>query len=303
MDANCANCGSPEHHTGSCADSNRIHCCPRCLFSSIDGNGHTSPCFPQNTVSGFRSNVYAISPKTLFKLRVNDQCGTMFVLNGEIGKFVSVPNDILFSPATEGIFEFKKLNENVQMITYRGASVKRFSVILCVLNKNLWRMRARLVVTQYEGVLCFKMYKTMYKDENGCFRIADEFKNNTAMIIGMKSESDEIKFELRINTSDNGIQTAQTGYFGNVIYSQIIDKAIISPELLPQNAMRRIFPIELYEMSGRHVPVSSIRAQHVSAEVARCVEVFYPLDVSTKLSIFGIFFHFKFCLFSGIKRC
>lgn len=292
MNASCANCGSPEHHTGSCAQPNRIHCCPRCLFSSIDGNGHTSPCFPQNTVSGFRSNVYAISPKTLFKLRVNDQHGTMFILNAEIGKFVTVPNDILFSPATEGIFDFKKMGEKVQLITYRGASVKRFSVILCVLNKKLWRLRARLVVTQYEGLLCFKMYKTTYQDENGCFQIADEFKNNTALIIGMKSESEEIKFELRINTSDNGYPTAETGYFGNVIYNRVIDQVIISSELLPENATRRLFPIELYEMSGRHVPVSSIRSQHVSAEVARAVEIFSPPNVSTKLSIFEIFFHF-----------
>lgn len=132
MNPYCVNCGSDQHHTGSCPEPNDIHCCPRCLFTSLDGTGHTTPCFPRNTISGFRSNVYAITPKTLFKLRFNDPNGKMLVLNDDIGNFVNIPDDILFSPATEGVFQFlKTLDGNAQLVTYRAASVKRFSIILC----------------------------------------------------------------------------------------------------------------------------------------------------------------------------
>lgn len=211
-------------------------------------------------------------------MRVNDPKAKTFILNNEIGQFVTIPDVILFSPGTEGIFQFsKKFVGNAQLTSYRAASVKRFSIILCVLNQKLWRMLARDVCTQYEGVLCFKMHKTMYRDINGRYNL-----------VGVKTESEAVKFEIRFNTSDNGITMNEFGYAGNITYNRVVDKVLISTNLEPENATRRLFPIELYENSGRHVPVSSIRDQHVAAERDHVIAKFTRNDAVGTVLFFWI---------------
>lgn len=158
IEETCFNCGQ-NHATGLCSFPSILNRCPRCLVISLDGNGHSSPCYPINTVTSFRSDVYALRPAKLFGMRFAQ--GSIFSFDKAAGQFVEVTDDFqLISPATEGIFYSSKTNLGFRSIFYDAISVKRFSIMFAVRNQNRWRFRFRAILSASDGLLCFPMRKT-----------------------------------------------------------------------------------------------------------------------------------------------
>lgn len=274
----CINCGDENHRIDTCDEPNQVHGCPRCLFSSLDGSGHSSPCFPLFTRSGFRKDVHSVKPKAILKILLNEPDTALYVLDKEKGQFVQ-PGDgaTIVSAATEGLFEFDvKKGENTKfLITFMGASVKRFNIMFAVLNDGLWRLRHRCVLSPYEGLIGFKMHKTMYKNGNDRYTIFEEFKINSALVIGVKTAADSLNYRFQVNANESGIvnDTRFNGYEGNIVWNKRSDSVVISENLRPENAIRRLFHKDLYPRNGEHHDATSRQTQTVENEMLQQVNV------------------------------
>lgn len=193
----CINCGG-NHMTGSCDYPNFLHRCHRCLVTSLNGTGHQSPCYPENTVSCFRSDVYASSLIELFTIRFADTETNLFNFDNSNQEFSPLTDKFKYlSPSREGIFTASKTLTGNRTITYEASSVKRFSIIFAVFKDNRWRFRFRALFSPTDGILCFPMYKTFY-NQGRSLVIPDEFKFNTVLVIGLNSPNIEFKVNFKV---------------------------------------------------------------------------------------------------------
>lgn len=188
----CQICGGT-HETGMCGYPNFLHRCPRCLVISLDGTGHSTPCYPTHTVSSFRSDVYALSPTTLLAMRFPQ--GKVFSFDKANGQFIEVADDFkLLSAATEGMFYASKTDDGLRTIFYDAISIKRFSIMFAVRNKNRWRFRFRFrgLLSATDGFVLFPMRKTFYNNGH-LLQFPAEFSLNTVLIIGIDSLDENFK--------------------------------------------------------------------------------------------------------------
>lgn len=209
-----------------------------------------------------------MKPKSIFKILLNEPDTALYVLDKEKGQFVQpVDGATIVSAAAEGFFEFDvKKGENTKfLITFKGASVKRFNIMFAVLNDGLWRLRHRCVLSPYEGLIGFKMHKTMYKNGNDRYTISEEFKINIVLVIGVKTAADSINYRFQVNSNESGIVNDDrfNGYEGNIAWNKRSDSAVISDNLRPENTIRRLFHKDLYSRNGEHHDATSNQKQKV----------------------------------------
>lgn len=237
----CRNCGN-DHATGMCDYPNFMHRCPRCLVTSLNGTGHSTPCYPTHTVSSFRSDVYALSPTTLFAMRFPQ--GKIFSFDKASGQFIEVEDDFkLLSAATEGMFSASKTVDGLRCIFYDAISIKRFSIMFAVRNQSRWRFRFRAMLSATDGLLCFPMRKTFYNNGH-LLQFPEEFSLNTVLIIGIDSPDEEINVNFKVLTNSDD------RYVGKVIYSKKKDAVKISDNMNGAINYQRSFDQFSYDRNG-----------------------------------------------------
>lgn len=132
----------------------------------FDGSGHKTPCAPVNTISQMRKDIFAETPLSVFKLRLNKNDGTMMYLDMHTGQFEELADGkLLLSSATDGYFHSKR-SEFYDILSYDATSFKRVSFVVAVMTDNgFWYARLRCVLSTTNGLLLFKTRSIMQKGE------------------------------------------------------------------------------------------------------------------------------------------
>ncbi|XP_031626191.1 uncharacterized protein LOC116342644 [Contarinia nasturtii] len=253
MNEKCLNCGLV-HNTDDCDFPSLIRRCPRCLVTSVNGENHTTPCYPTHTVAQFRTNVYGLTPTRMFSIRFQD-IDWVYHWDKNTGSFEHVTDDfMLLSPATEGIFRSGSSSTS-RAIHYDAVSAKRFSVLIAVFDGSRWRFRIRVLCSPTDGVICFPLAKTFYNQGRQLI-LPDEYKMNTALVIGINAAKvNDISMNFRVNCitlnqESTSLPGGQSQYFGCVHYSKAKDCATVDEILRPSRNIQRRFKAELYAENG-----------------------------------------------------
>lgn len=245
-------------------DHNDFHRCSECLVISSDGRGHLRPCPPTNTISMLRSNVYSRPISRLFEIRFEDPRYRILLLNNETGDFVDVnPNMVMNNEILEGFFSFKTVRSGKCVMSFDAVSVKRFAILFAFCRNESWRIRLCLVFTTKNGVLGYKVTKTLYAENNGSYEVPATWKRNTVLFFGIQSGNKDVDMIIRIHT--------QNMYEARISYDCSRDEVHLSDEILTSNARNRPFANRLYSAPRR--PVASISAQrHVQDQSVLAIE-------------------------------
>lgn len=270
-------------------DPNYLLRCPDCLVVSTSGHGHLNPCPPINTISCFRSTIYANTMTRVFQLlfdnpdysiQLLDKASFVEVTQGKqfVGGFlciqivvivlsnnnVQITDTKMISDVIEGMFSFKKTKNGKKIMTFSATSIKRFSIIIAFWHKNSWRMRTRLVASLTNGLIAFPLTKKIFM-ENGRISLPSEYVNNTALFIGIHAPTDVINLCLRIYANANGKNIYEfekfNGYSAKIEWSRLRDEIWLSENLHSRSAKKLRFQNSLYVENGKLQKIGSFREQ------------------------------------------
>lgn len=253
-------------------DPNFIQRCPECLVISPTGSGHVSPCPPCNTISPLRSSISSTTMTPVIKIRFENPLCSVQVLNKEINRFVDVhPNLKMLNEVIEGIFHFNTIGRGRKVMTFEAASMKRFSIIFAFLHKHSRKLRLRMVISLKNGVVAFPLTKTLFLDK-GNIDVPKEYNANTALFIGLHTQSDDIQFTVRAYANAAGRNIISNGKFNgleaHVHWDRTKDAIQSSKTLDSRFATKRLFDDRLYRANGVHRVIGSIARQRFVAPPA-----------------------------------
>lgn len=163
------------------ANIRKVARCDTCFLNILNDSEHI--CNPESViVSSFRTNVYS---KPLYRL-FNVQSDDLYFLDSINRKFEKIGHgDQLLSPATNGIMTFDE-DDSAVVATYSACKLQEFSIIFVAMDRNDYQMFFRVVVTANNG-LVFHMMDSKLTADRDRFILPDEYKMNTALILGTQS--------------------------------------------------------------------------------------------------------------------
>lgn len=236
--------------------------CFRCLVTSFDGSGHSTPCTPLNTISQLRDNILAVETVPMFKFNIATSEGTLYYLMG--GQFKEVDDGLkLFVAATDGLFTFQETEHNT-IASYEAGFFNRFSFLFAILIEGRWRIRYRAVITNRHGLVVFKLRSTMVIDNHKF--ILPESNKNTVMVFGIKPKGRCLNVHLNVFTNDDGIIHPKfRGYSGSLQWQNFLDETWSISEELDSNTDLKWFHKRLYATQPE--PVSTRQAQLLETNI------------------------------------
>lgn len=188
----------------------KVERCNFCFANIYNDSDHI--CDPDGIKASYRraGGVYANAPYPLFDVWSAD----LYYLNPIGGTFEMVCHgQQLLSPATDGIISFKK-GENLCVATYEATSLKKCAIIFAAIKDDQCQMLFRIATSPDRGLEFFMLDSTLTL-ENGRFNMPIEYRMNTAMILGITSESTSMVFRVYANSTGaieidnfNGYSTA-----------------------------------------------------------------------------------------------
>lgn len=216
--------------------------CSRCLVVSLDGSGHSSPCAPINNISPLRDNILAVQPITMYQFKIDKKEGTLYYLND--GQFHEADEQLqLFAALTDGLFTFKETEHSV-IASYESGSFHRFSILIAVLIDGRWRLRFRVVTTNRNGLLVFKLKSTLVKDNNSFIVPKDQ---NTVQVFGIKPRGKNVEVKFKVHANGEGIiHSTKPGYFGSITWERYKEEIISISDTLQDHHNKIIFDSRLY---------------------------------------------------------
>lgn len=158
----------------------------------------------------------------LFNIRLNSvECDAQYL--SPDGIFEEIPHTLISSAAscilTTKSFEYKFIEASTSYLT-------RFSFVIAVWQDNLWRLRFRGVITNKHGLLLFKEHSTLNMVD-GRYVVPDAKKNNTIVIIGLKSKHNamSILFNIFANSAGNPTDDVLNfnGYSGEITWRMMTE--------------------------------------------------------------------------------
>lgn len=251
------------HNTEKCYWPSYTNHCTNCLVISVDGKGHCYPCMPTNTISFIRKNLLAMRPYTLFEMEYKKENANAFFLcktkKLEITKvkLLSAPAEPI-STATEQNFD--------QCIEFQQTTFKRCSLLIAFLDKGMWRLRFRLVVTPLHGLLVHKVTQTL-KVINGQISLKPE--ENSVAIIGFVPKSTKFVASIRAHANETGALSEDNfdGYIGeieiNILNQQ--HEMTIADCFIP-HSNKKMFNRKLYSRACS-APLSTFQDQRAAVDI------------------------------------
>lgn len=221
-------------------DGNLFQRCPGCLVIARDGR-HSEPCPPLHTTSALRKHIYSNETSCLFQLRFENLLSEVeFLVDGS---FKKANNEILINSVIEGIFRFNILPPGKQCLSFDAITMNRFCILLAFHYREAWRIRLGLVFSRKNGVLGFRLTKTLL-DNNGRFNIPKTWEANTVLLIGIHPNNMDVPMTLRIFANQTGVDIQP--YKEQILWNFDDDEIQMSDGLQTKNAKKRSFAKHLY---------------------------------------------------------
>lgn len=221
---------NPLHHFQNAqAEDNQM--CSSCLVSGFNDNANGNYLANANTyrsiqaVRSFRTNVYGQMALALFKVTIEEN-GTLFVFNKASGVFVkSQAKVILHSSNANGIFNIEN-----NSVLFEATSAKHFRVLIAHSSGENFHLKFA-IVTQNNGIQCYPQ-QGILQNQSGLYQIPQEFDNDTVLMLGIVSSTDQsvVDFEIFRNGNVNGNES----YTGSVTLYKPSNRITISTQMTAQ---------------------------------------------------------------------
>lgn len=243
-----------QHTIDACSHPNYLVKCKKCLVVSFDQSGHVRPCRPVESVCRYSTDIYGKNPMKMFQLKVENADDEVYFFDKgtscfeNIGKHDEVQH--IHAHPVEGLFLVRKIKNNI-VIEYAATSLYRFSVAVAYFSEGAWRVRFRFVVTPDNGILGFKLYRTI-EHHDGTLTILNDLNANTVLILGIKTKEVESAVRFRVFANESGmINDTSDAYYGKMSWNRIIDRLSISESLqVDTHGNTYRFNANLYELVG-----------------------------------------------------
>lgn len=153
-------------------------------------------CIPMVSTESYRLNVLALPTNALYKLHLLKKSGTFFdFINGRF----AFNKETRFSPAVCATMSLNE-KENLFSLNCNASIHKRFGIFIAVLSKNARpTIGLRIAVTKH-GVRFMKTQENFVVDGDKLV-LPPKYNRNTAYVIGIEANSDQLMLELNTKES------------------------------------------------------------------------------------------------------